>query len=1138
MAGDDTPVSSSGSPSERTSVDTNRSTDIEVQSITVLILEMEDVLFHLNSAVMMPDNPAGRSSEDGSEDDATDTEDTEIQAQQEAVSGLTALALVFRQFELDPQKSILIAGHTDTSGGVQLNFNLSEQRAQNVLYLLTGEREPWATVSESRHKIEDYQQIMTYFSVKNGWNCDPEGIDDRWGDRTERATRNFFNELASDSVITPEESESIFRQIRGHGQKKWPRRAWLLVYDLYIQVLCETLGKTLEELNTLRTSQLRFAYEDQHYVACGESFPIDDAEKQNYRSQRNRRVEILFFDEQEAPELTCPETRTQIHSRQQCPLRNPYTLRAGYLDPNDLHAVAYHLTFFYYNRIKKEQMAIPAGVTIRAFKQDGTQVPTRMNYRDGVYTVIVQFPTQDEADAQRNSIYFRFQTSSGWIHTENGDANPEIIERPASEVETLDIVERQKFYDLPALWDSRNWPCKLGTNSDEFSTLIAQETSFDSPLIFDLDTLVLYDSEGGTQGIRDENQLGTAKNLDANKSRVKLFVIDQETGRLELYKPETAAHSSRIPFPRNRISTDALNVAIVYFKEKFYTVLPVRSHEETNWVANRFIIGARAAVQASSRQVKWEMKYAKVALGYTGDYELHFFHHLTARESHPVSYLIIYLSVNFMRDSRYSDTDTDPNHTVPSQTAVDLFINEGVYNAMERYNHRHYFLEETPSSDTTEIIQPLYFFDEKETFIVNNATRPANLNYENADGNIDLANMATLQTHTAVRTARDNAYGGKPKFLAVITSDNPAGSNYGTAYHWAGRGTNANIQFSFFRLNESAYHEVTGPFSAYMPSSEDGTSYQVFTFAHELGHATGNADEYFNTSYKIDTYYAPAFSQFFECYTMDENRPAMMFTNGKPRSHLLCYYLNQIHFDIRAGQLQAKSWLTGKEFAIRYIYNTDTYSYSRRINSSSVSTDLRESIHNEIKYVVHSSSPRKTLYLALYYVSQDEASCRNFQANQTAVPIEYQAVLVVRVKISTSFETALSNADRRTKIRDIVVAWKNISCQYRLRNGSNGINNIIIHFVSGFSHEEESADRNYKANFDGSNDSPHIESDGATSDEITIYNNASANELVAYFLNIANTGDLGNPALMVNHLSFLRTWVNTKLHASFTLEAV
>ena len=101
--------------------------------LTVHILEMEDVLFHLDSAVMMPAKPEGRSSSDGTTDDATDAS---TQQQQDQVSGLAALALCFKQFEFDPNKRLLIAGHTDTSGQAQMNFELSAQRAQNIQFLL------------------------------------------------------------------------------------------------------------------------------------------------------------------------------------------------------------------------------------------------------------------------------------------------------------------------------------------------------------------------------------------------------------------------------------------------------------------------------------------------------------------------------------------------------------------------------------------------------------------------------------------------------------------------------------------------------------------------------------------------------------------------------------------------------------------------------------------------------------------------------------------------------------------------------------------------------------------------------------------------------------------------------------------
>ena len=103
---------------------TSRNNEVTLKLVKMNILEMEDVLFHLNSAIMMPENPQGKSSKQGamaSNDESLD------------VTGLKALALVFKQFEFDPDVRMIISGHTDTSGTAEFNFKLSDERAKNIL---------------------------------------------------------------------------------------------------------------------------------------------------------------------------------------------------------------------------------------------------------------------------------------------------------------------------------------------------------------------------------------------------------------------------------------------------------------------------------------------------------------------------------------------------------------------------------------------------------------------------------------------------------------------------------------------------------------------------------------------------------------------------------------------------------------------------------------------------------------------------------------------------------------------------------------------------------------------------------------------------------------------------------------------
>jgi hypothetical protein len=1114
-------------PAEDVVVPTHDEVAVVLRRIPVAILEMEDVLFHLNSAVMMPSAPAGASSHDG--------DDEALQAQQERASGVAALALVYRQFEFDPGKRILVVGHTDTSGGIRMNFELSQQRADGVAWLLVGNGDEWAEVSATRHTIEDYKQIMQYFAQRNGWDCNPGEINNHWNDATETAVRRYFARVA------PDEDEAIVGQITSSPQKAWPARAWRVTYDLYEQLLCETLAVDRPEL-WRRQAGVFFLSHDQRTLACGESFPIDDRERDNYRSQRNRRVEILFFNRDDDVRIECPDDTHRVHTEDECPLRDVYRIRPGYIDPNDMHAVAYHMRFKYYDRVKNETTAVPAGLRIRVFRHDETEVPSRSTYNNGVYTVVAQFPSAEQKQAHSDRVYFRFPhaPNSKWLYTAGRDVEPVIVEevgRPAWDAmgaderaghvcfENMSVVDKMKYCDLPGLWDSRNWLCSVGANTDEFSTHCRTRTRVSSPMEFNLDTIVLFDTRGGTQAIQDENHLGASKPLAADHSRVKLLCADGATRDLTLYKRGDVDSSSRIPFGRNRICEDAGNVQIVFFRDGFYPVRNERSAECANWVNDGFLVGARAAVRNDSALMKrWDMKNPGDTLGYTGDYELCYFHEMTCVRTHVVSYLIAYVSMSFMRNAQ---------RRAPAQTVVESFVNEGVYGAMNRYNGKKYYFDEEAGGDNAAHIKHFFFFDERETFVVADRGRPTGLDIEKSD------ERQRLMNHTAVQQARQGALNGKSRFLAVVCPDSSPTSNYGLAWHSASRDAARNRPYSMMRLNASAYHGVTGVFPDELPASEDGVDYTVFTMAHELGHATGNADEYRKRACKIGSYKFNSFDQFFECYTMDENATSMMYHNGIPRIHHVAYHLNKVNHESSSGDLRGAAWLNGKRFVGKYDFGAGSYTYTRYNAAVVIPASPRRPLREELKYRVRDTNPRKTLYLALYYVSQDESSSRWFHPGQRAAGIEYQGVLVVRVKIAADFAFLMTNSTRAGRISAINDAWKGLSCRYRLVGGTGAMANIIIHFETGFSGDDSPADRNYKASFNlTSLGSGSIVPAGATSDEIAVRRSVTGDELVAYFLNVADTTHLTNAAQMVNHLAFLRQWVNAQTGEAFALEAV
>lgn len=110
----------------------------------VYILELEDVLFHFDSPVLLPDTTATGNGT----------------AQQQRINGLAVLRTCYDHAETHTNQKLLIAGHTDTTGSEAYNIELSQMRADNVLFALLGDRDRWVEISNRKHQVEDYQQIL------------------------------------------------------------------------------------------------------------------------------------------------------------------------------------------------------------------------------------------------------------------------------------------------------------------------------------------------------------------------------------------------------------------------------------------------------------------------------------------------------------------------------------------------------------------------------------------------------------------------------------------------------------------------------------------------------------------------------------------------------------------------------------------------------------------------------------------------------------------------------------------------------------------------------------------------------------------------------------------------------------------
>jgi hypothetical protein len=294
-------------------------------TLPMLILEVEDALFSLDSAVFLPSAPMGPTSADGDDVDVANPNPAASGA-----SGLGVVATLLQYLSAHEGKSIVLTGHTDTSGGVQYNFGLSEKRAKAVVSVIENDRDTWKSTCQPQHRVEDYQQILAHWNQRLGWDCDPGKIDGNAGDGTRKALQKFrekYNaEKAGMKISQPDLPAAAL------SGDKLKAEYWGAFFDLYQYELAEGMGTDAAGLDAYR-KKVKYVDPGKKFLGCGESFPIEKPKRDSYRSQTNRRVEILVFDEEEKPDLACPAARATVHTPKECPIYGLMKYKPSYLTP-------------------------------------------------------------------------------------------------------------------------------------------------------------------------------------------------------------------------------------------------------------------------------------------------------------------------------------------------------------------------------------------------------------------------------------------------------------------------------------------------------------------------------------------------------------------------------------------------------------------------------------------------------------------------------------------------------------------------------------------------------------------------------------------------------------------------------------
>ena len=251
------------------------------------ILEIHDTLFRSNSCVVLPEG---------------ETPDSDKEHGSISSVGLFATAL--RYNEENPGKSLFIAGHTDSTATVEFNQTLSEERAKCALSVLEGDRDAFINLVNKRHKVSDYKQIFSWCCKAFedlSFNCDPGAIDDNEYSGIE-SVKQFQKDYNTNKSAMGYDSHADLSVDGDIGPLTWGA-----IFDVYEYALRQELGADIPELAELR-NKVDWVDDDRKALGFSEHHPIDKVGLDNTRSQANRRVEFLFFEAGDEPDLILAES--------------------------------------------------------------------------------------------------------------------------------------------------------------------------------------------------------------------------------------------------------------------------------------------------------------------------------------------------------------------------------------------------------------------------------------------------------------------------------------------------------------------------------------------------------------------------------------------------------------------------------------------------------------------------------------------------------------------------------------------------------------------------------------------------------------------------------------------------------------
>jgi|GEM_PF-516855 len=272
-------------------------------------IEVGFVHFNIDRHLLMPEGPS--------------PDPPESEPPGGALDGLQVVANALDHSRKHPTREMLVTGHSDSTAIISYNLPLSARRADSTFCVLQGYdlKDLWVQLAlHAGGHADDWRRILRWVDKKFQLDCEASDPNKPDFAKDQKAITNFqkgynneVDKLASNNTFAP----GFAQKIPGSQLGFVGLSTWQAFFDFYQRDLIRQLGlSTQAELTTIQKSVTLLKIPTQ---ACGEFHSRDFAERAARRAAgypekvgpkepRDRRVEILFFDPNEAPPFACHPT--------------------------------------------------------------------------------------------------------------------------------------------------------------------------------------------------------------------------------------------------------------------------------------------------------------------------------------------------------------------------------------------------------------------------------------------------------------------------------------------------------------------------------------------------------------------------------------------------------------------------------------------------------------------------------------------------------------------------------------------------------------------------------------------------------------------------------------------------------------